>query len=221
MSGRFTDQLRRDLEPVWEGVYQHPFVRGLGDGSLDVEKFKVWLAQDYLFLIEYTRLCTLGAARAPDLDTLTWMVALAHGVLHSRMVLHGAYAVELGLEGELERAVKLPSNRAYTDHLLRTAALGGYLDLVAALLPRLWSYAEIGQRLARQGGDHGRYDRWVEMYSGPLAADLAARGRALLDRLADGASDRARGAAAEAFATSSRYEWLFWQMCFKGESWPV
>jgi thiaminase/transcriptional activator TenA len=222
MSGRFTDQLRRALDSVWEAQHQHPFVRGLGDGSLPEERFKVWLGQDYLFLIEYARLFTLGAARAPDLDTLTWMIDMAHGILHSEMVLHRAYAVEFGLEhAELESGVKLPSNRAYTDHLLRTASLGGYLDLVAALLPCVWGDAEIGQRLAGRAGEPGRYARWVEMYSSPLAANLAARGRGLLDRLSDGASERTRRAAAETFATSSRYEWLFWEMCYKGESWPV
>ena len=23
------------------------------------------------------------------------------------------------------------------------------------------------------------------------------------------------------FETSSQYEWLFWEMCWKGESWPI
>ena len=32
---------------------------------------------------------------------------------------------------------------------------------------------------------------------------------------------RAVGLAEDAFGVSSRYEWMFWEMCWKGETWPV
>ena len=186
MSGRFSEHMRKKLDAVWEAQHQHPFVRGLGDGSLDARRFEVWLRQDYLYLIDYARLFSLAAGRGPDVETMKWMIAVAHGVLNTRMLLHQAYAVEFGLtREELEMGVKLPTARAYTDHLLRLAGTGAYIELVAALVPRVWSDAEIGQRLLRQaavGG--GRYDRWIEAHSGPLAADLARHSRDLLDRIA-------------------------------------
>jgi len=70
MSERFTDRLYRLAQPVWEAQHSHPFVRGIGDGSLDIEKFKFWVCQDYLFLIDYARLLALAVARAPDLDSM-------------------------------------------------------------------------------------------------------------------------------------------------------
>ena len=53
MAERFSQRLRRAAEAVWEAQHQHPFVRGIGDGSLDVDKFAFWVRQDYLFLLEY------------------------------------------------------------------------------------------------------------------------------------------------------------------------
>jgi len=41
-------------------------VRGIGDGTLGLERFKFWLRQDYVFLIEYARLLALAAARSPQ-----------------------------------------------------------------------------------------------------------------------------------------------------------
>src|ERR671913_10885 len=70
MAERFADYLHRRAAPIWEAQQQHPFVRGIGDGTLDVEKFKHWVRQDYLFLIEYCRLFGLAAGRAPDLETI-------------------------------------------------------------------------------------------------------------------------------------------------------
>ena len=56
MAERFTEHLRQKAAGLWEAQHQHPFVRGIGDGTLDLEKFKFWLRQDYVFLIEYARL---------------------------------------------------------------------------------------------------------------------------------------------------------------------
>jgi thiaminase/transcriptional activator TenA len=220
MAERFSEQLRRKLEGVWEAQHQHPFVRGLGEGSLEPSHFQVWLQQDSLFLVEYARVFTLGAARGPDVDTMRWMTATAHGVLHNELLLHLAYGFELGIgEEDLGGVVPLPTTQAYTNHLLRTASLGAYVELAAATLPRLWGHVEIAQRLARQSAR--RYGRWIDQYSGPLAADRARQARELLDRLAGAVGARAQAAAEEAFTVSSRYEWMSWEMCWRGETWPV
>jgi thiaminase/transcriptional activator TenA len=223
MSGRFSEQLRQKLEPVWQAQHRHPFLRGLADGSLEPARFIVWLRQDYLFLIDYARLFSVAAARAPDIETMKWTIAVAHGVLHNELLLHQAYGVELGLTREdLETGVKLPTTRAYTDHLLRIGGTGSYVELVAALLPCTWGYSEIGQRLAQEAGlADGGYGRWINWYSGPVAAKRARAGRELLDRLAALVGPRALMLAEDAFAVSSRYEWMFWEMCWRGESWPV
>ena len=60
MAERFTERLRQKAAGIWEAQHQHPFVRGIGDGTLDLERFKFWLRQDYVFLIEYARLLALG-----------------------------------------------------------------------------------------------------------------------------------------------------------------
>ena len=55
MRGRFTDHLHELGAPIWQAQHEHPFVRGIGDGTLGLEKFTHWVRQDYLFLIEFAR----------------------------------------------------------------------------------------------------------------------------------------------------------------------
>jgi thiaminase/transcriptional activator TenA len=59
------------------------------------------------------------------------------------------------------------------------------------------------------------------MYADPEFAALAAWCRELVDRLADDSSEAARRRMEEAFLTSSRYEYLFWEMAWRLERWPV
>lgn len=216
-------RLRRLADPIWQAQHDHPFVRGIGDGSLDVDRFAFWIRQDYLFLIDYCRLFALAAARSPDLETLARFADLLQATARTEMDLHRAYAAEFGISaGELEAETKAPATRAYTDFLLRTAAQGDFVELIAALLPCLWGFFEIGERLARQPRPaDARYNAWIEMYSSPEFGELAAWCRDLLDRQTAGLSEATWRRVEEAFLTSSRYELHFWEAAYRREGWPV
>jgi thiaminase/transcriptional activator TenA len=212
----FTDELRQAADPIWSAEHEHPFVRGIGEGSLDSVKFRHYVRQDYLFLIDYARLLALGCARAPRLDEMTRFAELAGAVLGSEMALHRSYAAEWGvspaaLEGERPTA----TTRAYTDFLLRVAALGDYGELAAALLTCMWGYHELAVTLAELGRPGNElYARWIDEYAGAEFGQLTAWCRTLTNRAAE-TSDRRR--MTDAFLTSSRYELAFWDASWRKE----
>ncbi len=219
MAGRVTDRLHQLARPVWEAQHNHPFVRGIGDGSLDLEKFKFWVRQDYVFLIEYARLLALAVARAPDLATMRRFAELTHSTLSVEMELHRSYAAEFGISTEeLEAEEKAPTTRAYADFLLRVAALGDFPELIAALLPCMWGFSDIGRRLAQapRPSDQ-RYATWIEMYSSSEFAELTDWCRALVDRVGAELPEDGLRRMEEAFLTSSRYECQFWDMAWRLE----
>jgi thiaminase/transcriptional activator TenA len=214
---RFSDQLRQAAADIWEAQRHHPFVCGIRDGTLDPERFRFYLRQDYLFLIDYARLLALACARAPGLELMERFAELAHTTLRTELNLHRAYATEweisaAALDGERPH----PVTRSYADFLLRTAALGDFGELVAALLPCMWGYSELGQRLAQgQPPAAGRYARWIEMYSGEQFAHLAGWCREVVDVAAAGAAPDTRDKMRDAFLTSSRYELDFWDQAWR------
>jgi thiaminase (transcriptional activator TenA) len=216
-----SEELRRAADPIWRAQHDHPFVRGIGDGTLDLERFRFWVRQDYRFLIEYERLLALGAARAPDLETMRRLADLCQATVRDEMDLHRSYAREFDIsEEELEAEPMAPTTQGYTDFLVRTAAQGDFAELVAALLPCMWGFSEIGQRLAEGGRPSDeRYAKWIDMYSSAEFAELATWCRTLTDRVAGELSPQVRERVAAAFLTSSRYELAFWQMAWEGERW--
>jgi thiaminase/transcriptional activator TenA len=218
----FSDELRAAAAPVWEAQHAHPFVRGVADATLDPERFAYFMRQDWLFLVEYARTLALAAARAPDLDTMRRMAELTRAVLVDEMSLHRAEAAAWGVtEADLAAEPMAPTTRAYTDFLVRTAAVGEFAELAGALLPCMWGYSELGLRLAREPRPaDARYARWIDTYADPEFAALAAWCRELVDRLAGRAPPSTRAAVAAAFLASSRYELAFWQMAWDLERWP-
>ncbi|MFI5087754.1 MAG: thiaminase II [Terriglobales bacterium] len=223
MAKKLTERLRRKVAPLWDAQYQHPFVRGIGEGTLDLERFKFWVRQDYVFLIEYARVVALAAARSPELRTIAKFATLLSETVNTEMRLHRAYAAEFGISNsELEHEAPAPATRAYADFLLRVASTGDYAELVAALLPCMWGFSEIGLRLAKLPAPADeRYAKWIAMYASPEFAELARWCRELLDEVAAGLPERQWAHLEEIFLTSSRYEWQFWEMAWKQERWPV
>lgn len=53
--GTFIDYLigHADVKAKWKTYTQHEFVKQLGAGTLDIEAFKFYLIQDYLFLVAF------------------------------------------------------------------------------------------------------------------------------------------------------------------------
>ena len=211
----FSQELRAAAGPLWQAQHDHPFVRGIGDGTLPVERFTRYVRQDYLFLVEYARLLALGAARAPDVATMRRFAGLAQAILTDEMDLHRAFAAEFGItEAQLEAEEPAPETRAYTDFLVRTAATGDFAELAAALLPCMWGYSEIGERLAARGAPPAdeRYARWIATYAGEDFAALAGWCRGLVDRLAAESGERGRERMRRAFLACSRHELAFWDV---------
>ena len=213
----FALELRAGAAEIWEAQHAHPFVRGIAEGSLPEAAFRFYVRQDYVFLIDYGRLLALGAARAPRLEWMRRFSALAQAILETEMELHRAYATAWGISAEeLEGERAAPATSGYVDFLLRTAALGDFAELAAALLPCMWGYAEVGARLgADPRPDHQLYGQWIDTYAAEDFQQLAAWSRDLVDEVASELTGAGRERMRRAFEASSRHELDFWESAWR------
>ena len=63
----FWERLKTEASAEWRAYTEHPFTNGLADGSLAEAAFRYYLAQDYLFLIEFARAYALSVYKSPKL----------------------------------------------------------------------------------------------------------------------------------------------------------
>ena len=187
-----TQRLYEAAHPIWEQCHAHPFVRGIGDGSLDLEKFQWFLLQDYLYLFDYARVFAYGVVKARDPELMRTFSANVDAILGGEMKVHRAYMARLGITEEQVFAVQPAlSNLSYTHYMLSCAAAGGPAEIIAAILSCSWSYAEIGQRLAAIPGaaDHPFYGEWIRSYAGEDYQKTNDALVELMDRLAEGCTE--------------------------------
>jgi thiaminase/transcriptional activator TenA len=219
-----TAALRAKCAAIWRRESEHPFVRGIGDGTLPSDRFSFYLEQDYLFLVEYSRVFALASAKARDLATMTLFAELLNSTLKVEMQLHRDHCLRLGIAGSaLESARPAPVTHGYTSHLLSVAYGGTITEIVAAVLPCQLGYAEIAAELAMQEHGNGNpfYAEWIAMYTSNEFVEGAARLAHLLDELSFGLPTRDIDQLETIFLTSSRYEYLLWEMSWNRAGWPV
>ncbi|AVD55343.1 MULTISPECIES: thiaminase II [Heyndrickxia] len=221
----FTERLYQNVQPIWEKNHNHPFVVGLGNGTLERDKFIYYLKQDYVYLVEYAKLFAMGVVKAGNLDIMTRFAAVLHESLHFEMELHRQYAAEFGItRTDLEATQPTPANLAYTSYMLQVAANGGLAELVACLLPCAWDYWEIGKLLKvnhRDTLEANPYKKWIETYSSETFGSGTQWLIDLMDQLASGKSETELMALERHFQMASKYEYLFWDMNDKKQDWPV
>lgn len=178
------------------------FVRGLGDGSLPREVFRRYLAQDALYLGEYSRVLARASALAPtSAEQVFWARSAQSAIVEERR-LHEAHVGSAASDPE-------PQTLAYTNHLHASAA--SYGELVAALLPCFWLYTDLGTRLAARRHDQHAYDDWLALYGDPAFAEATARAIEIADAAAREAGPRERARMDAAFARSMAHELEFFE----------
>jgi thiaminase/transcriptional activator TenA len=219
-----SERLRQRVLPLWQQQFMHPFVVALGNGTLPRANFEFYIRQDALFLDELTRTFGYAATKTSHHDE---MEQFGHYLLNTLLVerdLHRRYGEKFGLTPQQMAATPMaPTNYAYTRHLLHIAATGTLPELLTAILPCAWIYAEVGTHLVRDGvpGPEHPYADWLALYASPDFDAVEKWLRACLDRYRVDIRPAEEERLHQIFLVSTRYEWMFWEMAWKQETWPL
>ena len=195
---------------TWHQILDLPFVRALGDGTLDEDLFAFYLDQDALYLRDYSRALATLSARADTAEAQVHWAAGAHEAIAAESQLH---------EGWLANRARLggpsPITMGYTNFLRASAAGDDYVVGAAAVLPCYWLYEEVGAVLSSQNHADHPYAEWLSMYGGEEFAAEVARSLAEVERAFEAASPAQRVRAARAYLSACVYEREFFDQAHR------
>ncbi|KAI9368503.1 DNA polymerase family B-domain-containing protein [Aspergillus egyptiacus] len=219
--GRFLEYVleRPDVQPVWKNFTEHAFVAGLGSSTLPIERFKEYLVQDYLYLVQFARSNALAAYKAKDMESIA---ASANIVLHIQRetALHLDYCASFGLtKEEMEKVPESLGGRsactAYSRYILDVGQSDDWLALQVALAPCLIGYGAIAQRLyaeeqtLREGNP---YWKWIENYVAEDYTEAVRLGSELLEKHTREISPARVEELIKIFIRATELEISFWDM---------
>ena len=218
----FTAECWRAITPIYDAILKHPFLRGLTDGSLSRDAFMFYVVQDAHYLRDFARALSIAAAKAPREEWIITLNEHAAGALRVERSLHETFFREFGLgEKDVAATPLAPTNLAYTSYLLAAAYGGPFHEALAAVLPCYWIYWEVGKELERAGSRDPLFSRWIGTYASEEFGSVVRAVLEMADTTASRLGDDERAAMRRHFVTTSRYEWMFWDMGSRMEGWPV
>jgi thiaminase/transcriptional activator TenA len=209
-------RLRQQAGRHWQDYVDHPFLQQLAVGTLPKAAFQRYLTQDYLFLIHFARAYALLVSKLRTLPEMRAATASLNAIV-SELPLHVAWCASWGLDEEQMAAqAEAPETMNYTRYVLDIGHSGDALDLLAALLPCVAGYAEIGLGLLHSPDtvmEGNPYATWIRNYGDE---DYLAGVQAAVQLLET--VGRQRGAESrfaelsQIFTTATQLESAFWQM---------
>jgi thiaminase (transcriptional activator TenA) len=218
----WTGRLWAEIEPVYDAILDHPFIKGLASGELSVDSFVQFISQDTHYLQDYVRTLLTLAAKAPDFAATKMLTTHAAAAAAAEAGLHAELMTDLGRDpAELLAFDARPTTRAYASFMLATVFTGSFADGLTAIMPCFWIYAEVGQHLKQVGSPNPVYQRWIDSYGSDDYLREVLLALELTDRVGLTLAPEAEAAARRHFRTAARYEWMFWDAAYRQETWPV
>lgn len=205
--------------PIYERIIDMPFIKALMDGSLELEKFQFYIAQDSIYLKHYGNVLALIAAKAHETTDSSAFLSFAQNAIAVENSLHETYFKAFGVnnDGQAE-----PACHHYIHFLKSTAALYPVEVGMAAVLPCFWIYKAVGDYISQhQVKAHNPYQQWIATYSGEAFAEAVLKAISICDKVAGPTSEQTRADMTEAFITGSLLEFDFWDSAYKLRRWDL
>lgn len=218
---RFSDSLKETTKQSWELSLHHPFVQGIVRGDLPLNTFKNYIMQDIYYLKHYGKVHAFAAAHADDFSVAAKLADKAKRTAQAELTVHQEHAKHLHITDEdIESFKPAPTAYAYTSHMYRAALSGSLAQIVAAMLPCYWLYADIGLQNKDAEPKEEIYIAWIQTYASDWFQESTKEMINLLDTLVSEASSSEKEKIKQQFVLSKEYELAFWDMAYNFETWP-
>jgi thiaminase/transcriptional activator TenA len=219
---RFSNTLFQRIQGIYNHILTHPFLTGLIDGTLPEEAFRFYAIQDALYLRDFARGLALLGAKSPTDDMVVMFSDHAKNAVVVERALHESFFAEWNLSPQDIYATPMaPNNVLYTSYLLRVAYERPFHEGLGTFLPCYWIYWEVGKELERRGSPIPIYQRWIDTYASTEYADVVQQVITLTDDVAETLSAEDKQRVADHFVMTSRFEYMFWDMGYRQQTWEV
>lgn len=198
-------QLLQSHHSAWQEATIHPFLNQCKTGEIQPHQFNTWLVQDYLFVVDFTRMAgrLLAAAPAHHFDVILGGL----GALMDELNWFKMKAAERQLSLD---AAKQPTCTEYCDYMARLARFPYAVQATA-----FWAIElAYNQGWQLPGGMPEPYAEFADRWGNPGFTEYVRLLEQQADEALQTASNEVQDQAEAAFLEIARLEKDFWQMAY-------
>lgn len=213
-----TDFLWEDSADLIKAHLNHPFSKGLADGSLPAEVFRFYLQQDAIYIKNYTKAMNLLAGKAPTQEIKELFLKLSTDSYE----LEAVFQKELFREYSVEATDLMePACLAYSSFLISTISTNSFLIGLTSLLPCFWVYLENGKNIANHSVENNHYQAWIDTYVSEEFSEQTELVKKYVNHYSKNIDPTQLNKLKEIFAYSCRLDYQFMDHAFNLRSWKI
>ena len=213
-SSSWTRQAWDAALPIYNQILDHPFIKELAAGTLAPDKFDRYLAQDELYVGNYGRQMFELAELIPDPVQHDMFYAFAKEGIEGEKAMHALLIDRFGIDTQVQPSQVTAAYNAHTEAAIRS---GSKEIGLAAMLPCMWVYNEVGLHILRTAAVEGNpYREWIQEYGNEAFTAGVAQVLELADSYAAAAPEDIRERMTSAYIEATRFEYLFWDYGYNG-----
>ena len=202
---------------IYDEILQMPFINDLMHGNLEIEKFQFYITQDSFYLDHFGRALAMIGARAQSIEDALSFIRFGEGAIVVENALHQSFFKEFKIH---DKGMIQPACHHYVHYLKSKAATDQIEVAMAAVLPCFWIYKKVGDHVYHhQTTEHNPYQKWIDTYAGDEFGKLVDKAIQICDEVAANCSLNQQALMTEAFITSTRLEWSFWDAAYNLTKW--
>lgn len=215
----FSDRLYNSAEALWLEAANKGFLIDMAKGTLDEERFKKYMIQDYLYLLDYLDILKRTLELSQDENISEFLRKTIADTEYEGCIVHVANMKELGVtEADLKNSVKEQPIEEYLEFMNKQLEEGGLVTGLTALLQCSWNYAFLGEKLSEKYSEvlpDSRYRSWFEAYTREDYIQSNNGWIEMVNKCCTGISEDEIVRLCNVFRTCAIYENKFWDVLYK------
>ena len=207
-------------ERLWKEAAEKPFVTEMARGCLSKDRFRRYMLQDYLYLLDYIEILTCMLTYTEDPGLQDFLRGIIRDTKNEIGLVHLPNMEKMGISREeIEHCERAEVLSEYVDYMKCALREGGLTAGLTALLQCSWLYAYIGQIVTAKYADEvaaSPYKSWFDAYTSDEYVRSNQSWIDLVDRETAGISEERADQLCGIFVTCAGFENRFWDYLYTG-----
>jgi thiaminase len=201
---------------IYNAILELDFLKELSDGTLDNEIFGRYIAQDEIYLKNYYHQMNMLAKMMDNDCDKDLFLSFAQSGMEGEAAMHKLLIDRYGIDTQVDASTVTAD---YNSHICEGIASGNICIALAAVLPCMWIYNQVGLHILNHSTlDGNPFKEWILEYGQEEFPTGVTKVLNMIDTMAKEADEQTRQLMDSYYLKSAMYEYAFWDYGYYGDT---
>lgn len=212
----WSDEVWNATSEIYKNILNQEFIIELADGSLPIECFARYIAQDEIYLKSYyPNMLKLADLMDSEVDKIRFTEIALSG-MEAENMMHKFLMEKYNIKTDAPTSIVTAK---YNSHIQTAVESGDKRLALAAMLPCMWIYNQVGIHILKMAQmENNPYKEWIAEYGNEEFTKSVISILKIIDKWAEEADDETKKQMNDLYIKAAKYEYAFWDYGYFGDA---